>query len=217
MEKVVESGWGFRAVAQRLDDGSVALVSPIAGTVAASASALGALGQPSFVLAPNHFHHLGLAETRLRYPEARVVASPVAARRLTAQFDGVVEGLDGLRARLPEGVTLLQPPGVKTGEVWLRVQTSQGVTWVVSDAFFNVTFPLRGTMGVLLRATGTAPGLRIGSTFLWLGLSDRRAYRGWLEAQLKADAPTTLVPGHGDVLHDDALPERLQELVARRL
>lgn len=217
LEKVVDSGWCWRAAALRLDGGELLVVSPVRGTLSASAEELERLGSPSFGLAPNHFHYLGLRELRERYPKLACAASVTARPRLEGKCGHPFQPLDALRERLPAGVAILEPPGTKGGEVWLRVPTSRGVAWVVSDAFFHVNNPLRGGMGLALRATGTAPGLRIGSTFLWLALRERPAYRRWLEAQLEADAPRVLVPGHGDVLADDALPERLAELVRRRL
>src|SRR5690606_25662727 len=66
LEKVAPGGWCWRAVAVRLPDGSALMVSPIRGTLAASAASLEAIGRLSFALAPNHFHYLGLREARER-------------------------------------------------------------------------------------------------------------------------------------------------------
>ncbi|MBX3129069.1 MAG: hypothetical protein KF718_20300 [Polyangiaceae bacterium] len=217
LEKVVASGWCFRALAQRLVGGGSLLVSPVRGTMTGSAASLEAVGAPAFALAPNHFHYMGLAETINHYPEVRAIASGVALRRLRSKCPHDLDGLDAVRERLPAGVSLLEPPGLKTGEVWLRFESERGVGWVVSDAFFNVNRALSGTMGLVLRATATAPGLRIGSTFLWLALADRQAYKRWLLARLEADAPRLLIPSHGDVVVDDDLPARLRELARRRL
>lgn len=217
LEKVVDSGWCWRALAVRLTDGSSLVVSPVKGTLEKSAASLEAIGRPSFALAPNHFHFLGLREARDRYPELTCVSSAVAARRLTSKCGHAFGSLDALRERLPSSITVLEPPGIKTGELWLRAETERGVAWVVSDAFFSVENPLKGMMGMILRATQTAPGLRIGSTFLWLALGDRRAYRRWLEERIEEDRPRLLVPSHGDVTHDDGLPDRLRALAAARL
>ncbi len=216
LEKTVESGWCWRALAVRCGDGASVLVSPIRGTLERSAESLDPIGKPALALAPNHFHHLGLREARERYGVA-CAASSTAAKRLQKQHGRPFEPLDAVRERLPAGVTILEPPGTKTGEVWLRVETDRGVAWAVCDAFFSVENELKGMTGLALRATGTAPGLRIGSTFLWLALADRRAYRKWLEAQLEADAPRVLIPSHGAVVVDDALPDRLRALAAARL
>lgn len=215
LEKVVASGWCWRALALRLEGGEAALVSPVKGTLERSRESLAPIGRPTFALAPNHFHFLGIAEART--PQLTCVASAVARPRLETKCGHVFEPLDALRERLPAGITLLEPPGLKSGEVWVRAQTERGVAWAVCDAFFNVNNPLSGTMGFMLRATSTAPGLRIGNTFHWLVLRDKKAYRRWLEERIAEDAPRILIPSHGDVIVDDALPDRLRELVARRL
>jgi hypothetical protein len=215
LEKVVASGWCWRALGVRLDGGEAALVSPVRGTLEKSRETLAAIGRPTFALAPNHYHFMGIAEARA--PELSCVASDVARPRLKAKCGHTFESLDALRERLPRGITLLEPPGLKSGEVWLRAETERGVAWAVCDAFFNVNNALSGMMGLALRATSTAPGLRIGDTFRWLVLGDKRAYRRWLEERIAEDAPRILIPSHGDVLIDDALPDRLRELAARRL
>jgi hypothetical protein len=71
-------------------------------------------------------------------------------------------------------------------------------------------------MGLLLSALGIAPGLRIGATFMWM-LRKRAAYRSWLIGAIAKDAPTMLVPCHGTVLRDPALPDRLRRLAETRL
>jgi hypothetical protein len=217
LEKVVDTGWSWRAVALRTQDGELLVVSPVRGSAEHGAQSLEALGRPRFALAPNHFHYLGLRELRQRYPELECTASSVATPRLTSKCAHAFAPLDAVRERLPKGVSILEPPGTKSGETWLRVPTARGVVWVVSDAFFHVTRPLSGGFGLALRLTGTAPGLRIGSTYLWLALKDRPAYKRWLEAQLEADAPVGLIPGHGEPIDDAELAPRLRELVRRRV
>lgn len=216
LEKKVGSGWCWRSVAQRLSDGSSLVISPIAKTVEGAAASLESVGAPGWVLAPNHFHHAGVGEVLARWPNASVIATSVAAPRL-AKHGLVTARPEALSERLPAGVRLLEPPGLKSGECWLSVESERGLAWVVCDAFFNVTVPLSGAMGVMLRATGTAPGLRIGSTFRWLAFADPKAYRSWLEAELAERPPSVLVPAHGDVIEDDDLGARLLELVRRRV
>jgi hypothetical protein len=141
----------------------------------------------------------------------------VAARRLGKKERGRFATVEALGRKLPEGAELLVPPGLKNGEVWLRLAGADGVTWVVSDAFFSLSENARGFTGFMLRVTGTAPGLRIGRTFTGLGIGDRIAYRDWLLDRLAADRPRTLVPGHGSVLSGPDLTERLDTLIRDRL
>jgi hypothetical protein len=109
LEKKVGSGWCWRSVSLRLNDGSSLVVSPVAKTI--DDASFDEVGAPSFVLAPNHFHHVGVREVLARWPDAAVVATSTAAPRLAKQ--GVVTGRpDALSERLPDGARLLEPPGL---------------------------------------------------------------------------------------------------------
>src|SRR5262245_40759150 len=110
LEKIEPSGWCWRSLAVRLTDGTFLVVSPIRGSL----TALDALGKPSFALAPNHYHHLGLPELRAKFPELRCIASEAAKERLVSQRGHAFEALDAVRDRLPEGVELLAPEGLKS-------------------------------------------------------------------------------------------------------
>lgn len=215
--RLPKPGWSLGTIAVRARDGGLAIVSPTAGLGDAAHEALRALGEPRFLLAPNHFHYLGLREWTERYPGATVVASATARPRLSARSPLAFGELDALRAALPEAVTVVEPPHTKTGETWLRVATARGPAWVVGDAFFNVAGRATGAMGLVLRATRTAPGLSLGKTFVWLGLRDKRSYAAWLAEQLDGDPPALLVPCHGDVYDGEDLVERLRALARARL
>jgi glyoxylase-like metal-dependent hydrolase (beta-lactamase superfamily II) len=207
----------LRTTALRLRDGGTLLISPSRHLGEEAHGQLRALGEPRFLLAPNHFHHLGLGEHLSRYPAATVVASGVARPRLSARVSAQVGELAPLRAALPAHAELLEPPGLKNGEVWLSVRTRRGLALVVSDAFFNLPQHVGGLIGLFCRLTGVTAGLRIGGTFLLVGIGDRPAYRTWLKARLEAAPPRILVPGHGEVVEDEGLGQRLLELATRRL
>lgn len=210
LEKKVASGWCWRSLCVPLDGGGLLVVSPIRGT----ARSLEELGEAAAVLAPNHFHYLGVEELTSRHEAALVGASAVAAPRLEKKMGRPLAPLDAIRERLPRAVTLLEPPGLKTGEVWLRAETARGVAWAVGDAFFNVNDPVSGGTGLVLKLTATVPGLRVGRTFRWLGIGDRPAYRAWLRRQIEDDRPRVLIPAHGDVVEGDDLAERLAAIAA---
>ncbi len=216
-ERCDKAGWSLRTIALPLAPAKLLVVSPIRGLPEEAFTGLAALGEPATLFAPNHFHHLGLAEWRARFPGVRVVASEAALPRLRAKSPVPFEPLAALAAALPANVRFLEPPGLKNGEAWVRVQGAGGVVWVVSDAFHHVVEPVRGVEGVLLRALGIVPGLRIGTTFKLLAVRDRRAYREWVLEQLDADRPTALVVGHGEAVKGPALAEQLRALVQSRL
>ncbi len=218
IERVVRGGWSLRSFALVLPDGGTLVVSPTASLGEEAHRAIGEIGAPKVLLAPNHFHHLGIPEWRKRHPGSMVVASSLARERLsTKQPDIELRPLEEANGLLPDGVTFLEPPGTKTGETWLRIETNAGVAWLVSDAFFHLLRDTSGFTGMMLRASGTVPGLRIGSTFLWLGVRDRKRYASWLLDRLAKDAPRTLVVGHGEPVTGDDLAARLRALVETRV
>lgn len=213
------SGWSWRTVAVNLGGGKLCVFSPLANPRDHLLDGLDALGEPLFLLAPNHFHYMGLAAHLERWPSARVVATAQASARLEKKTGLSVEPLDALREALPAHMDALELAGIKSGEAWLSVQTPEGRWWIVCDAFFNVQERPIGAFGFALRLTGTAPGLRIGGTFRskLLQMGDRATYKVWLLDALAREAPTTLVPCHGEIVSGPDLPERLRALADARL
>ncbi len=208
-----DSGWNVRTTVLRLQDGSLALFSPTRGLQEQVAE----LGTPSFLIAPNHFHHMGVQSYLEKWPEAQVVASAGAIPRLEKKSDIESFGdLALLRKELPENVQLLEAPGLKNGEVLLRVETEKGIAWAVSDAFFNMAEHVSGMMGFVVRVTGTSKGLRIGKTFTSLAISDKAAYGSWMRKQFDADKPSVLIPGHGEVMSEN-VADTIDELLRTRL
>ena len=156
-----------------------------------------AAGKPTVIVAPNHFHHLSLTHFREKYPEALAVCSDGARTRLEAKGHKGIASLDAAAARLGPSVSLLPCPGLKTGETWVSVKDDTGTTLLVCDAFFNAPGPLSGVMGLVLRATLTAPGLRVGRTFRWLAVADRARYAARVDGTLDAVRPTRVLFSHG--------------------
>ncbi|MFO0722412.1 MAG: hypothetical protein U1E65_01435 [Myxococcota bacterium] len=218
-EKTAKNGWAWRQIALPLRGGGAAWISPIRGLGAAGLEDLEAsVGRLELLVAPNHFHHLGIPELLYLRPEAKVVAAAGAVPRLSRILGPSVEPAWGLLGpRLPAGVRWVEPPGLKNGEGWVVVEGSGGTGWIVSDAFFSLERAPTGIQGMLVRALGVAPGLRIGATFLWLGIADRPSYRAWLLERLDAEKPTILVTSHGQILQDPELWQRMAEVVRARV
>jgi hypothetical protein len=217
-ERIVRGGWSLQSFALPLASEGTLIVSPTKDLGEAAHATLSKIGAPRVLLASNHFHHLGLPEWRRRYGEATAIASEKASVRLARQQPSVrFRPLESVAASLPFGVSFLEPAGTKNGEAWLRIEGEQGVTWLVGDAFFHVLRPVTGVNGMVLRATGTVPGLRIGGTWFWLAVEDRRRYGEWVLERLQTDRPTTLVVGHGEPLQGADLSDRLRTLVETRV
>jgi hypothetical protein len=215
--EAVFQGVPLRSTALRLRSGQLAVYSPIRGQGEEAHRELVKLGVPALLVAPNHFHTQGLLEYARRYPGAAIAGASDARRRLARKSGRPVEDARDVDGALPPHVTLLCPPGTRAGELWLAIDgDQQGRAWAVGDAFFNVARTPRSAMGALLRLLGISPGLRIGASFRWL-LRDREAYRRWLLEALSKWPPSQLVPCHGDILADGALPGRLRSLAEARL
>jgi len=178
---------------------------------------LDALGSPSLILAPNHYHHLALPRYLKRYPHAVPVASPGAIPRLKKQGHPYIRDFHELLSKLPPDVELVENPESKTGEVWVSVQESSGErTWIVCDAFFNVTQPMGGAFGKVLNLLQIQPGLRISRLFRALGVKNVKTYREWLLARIETDQPRRVVVGHGDILDGADVPHHLKQAVLQR-
>lgn len=207
----------FSSLALPLHGGGSLVVSALPSDHEDDYAALEEIGSPTMLLAPNHYHNLGLKPFCKRYPAAMAVSSDEARPRLVKQTSLPVGSLEALTERLPPGVSILQPEGLKQGEVWLRFETPQGIVWAVCDAFFNVMPVPTSVFGGFLWLTQGAPGLRIGGTFLAVGIRDKQRYSGWLHAQLLADRPIGLLPAHGNPVFAQDLSDQLAEIVRRRV
>lgn len=180
----------------------------------ASPEALAATA-PAWLVAPNQYHNLGLKKWSAKHGSTMHAASSALGRvRKVAKVDATA--LTAIP--LPGHVSFLTPPGTKNGEVWVRVAGKDGVTWIVGDAFFNVTPTTPNTFeGWFLSLSLGGPGLRIGQSFLWVALDDPRAYAYWVLDQLVADKPVRLIPSHGEVIEGPELWSQLAALVRARV
>lgn len=171
------------------------------------------LGTPSVIVVPNHYHHLSLARFREHYPDAVAVAHPDAHARLSRK------GHDGLSSsiELPPHVSLLAGEGTKNGELWVEVDAPEDRSWLVGDAFFHMTRPLRGPAGWFLRFTKATPGLCIGDTFRWVGLREEARYRAWLLDRLAERPPSRVGFCHGEPFEGESVADELTSLAELRL
>lgn len=211
-------GLSCRSIAAPLADGGIFVYSPGAALVANLPDELREKGDARVLLAPNSFHHLGIKAWKSAFPGAIGVAADGARARLAKQGHPDLQPLARLREKLPASMDVLEVPGTRIGESWLRWESSAGVGWAVGDAFFNMPrLSHKLHLRLLSWLLSSAPGLAISGLMKWGGVNDRRAYKSWLLDQLARDQPKVLVPNHGDVLRADDLPARLKELIERRL
>jgi hypothetical protein len=202
-----------RSTSVRLRDGSFAVISPGGGLEDAFAE----IGDVTFLVAPNSYHHLGFAAWRRRFPNAQIAAGFVAHTRLKKNGITDVESLADLKLALPSNTWMLEPPGTRIGEAWLDVPCAGNKTWVIGDSFFNVKEPRRMKDKLVQRATKAGPGLAMSRPMKYGGLSNRPRFLSWLDGQLLARKPTRIVPLHGDIMEADDLYETVRQFAAARL
>jgi hypothetical protein len=168
-------------------------------------------GRPRFLLAPNHFHNVGIAAWKARFPDAAVVAHPRAHARLRKKVAGVaIEDLALLEAALPEGVRVFGPPMAKQGETWVSVKTKEGAAWFVTDGIVNEERLPSGPTGLLFRLLGFRTELMTNPFFKRLFVADKAAYQAWVGAELERDRPVLFVPSHGAPLRGADVCSRLR-------
>lgn len=204
----------LRTVAMRLEEERVAVYSPMPHAAPAALEELGQLGKP-ILLAPNAYHTLGLAGHARHFDEAPIVASDRAYARIRTKTKLAGQPLRLLEAYLPSNVSAIALPDARNGEVWLSVQHDDARAWIVGDAFLNFPKKLPGLIGMAMSLVSAGPGLAISTTFKFL-VEDRHFYRDWLLERIERDRPTMLIPCHGKIIRDNALPQQLEALVKRR-
>jgi hypothetical protein len=195
---------GLRCTAIKLQDGGVCLFSPVAGLSAEARNSLELIGKVTHLFAPNHYHNRGLAEYSSIFPDAMLCASSKAAPRLEQVTGLAFSDLSDLAPRLPAQTSLLEPDGLKTGEIWVRAKTGKLTAWFVVDAIAGPK-----TSGGETRSDH--PELL--KTFPHFGVRNKTAYAGWFETQLRIDHPRLVVPCHGGIVAAGDLPQKLQRLV----
>lgn len=118
----------LRAVAVELGENRVCVYSPVPHAGSAAMDRLRELGDP-ILLAPNAYHTLGLPSHLRVFERAAVVASDRAFARIKKKTRLSILDLRLLEANLPAHVSLLQPPDLRNGEVWLSVRDANRCAW----------------------------------------------------------------------------------------
>ena len=196
-----------RMVAFRLVDGTLALYSPVAGLTDAFRMSVEAIGNVSVLVAPNHFHHLGLAEHAEAFGVRTIVAPTAAIARLERQMELKFEPLDTLEPRLPDDCSLRVTQGAKANEAWLSFPHEGGTGWAVCDAF--------AAKAARDDPPTSEPVMRgaFASKCLPKKPEEREAYKAWARERIAAERLTLLLPCHGGAVAAPDLPERLLALV----
>ncbi|WP_306142018.1 hypothetical protein [Roseibium sp. MMSF_3412] len=188
----------LRCVIADLNVGGVCLYSPVEKTSAAFPQT----DDVRYLFAPNHYHNKGIAEHAKAFQNAQLVSSNAARPRLEKVTGCRFGDLSGLRQALPDCVSLAEPEGLKTGEVWMIVRAGAEIVWVVTDTFY----------GLLEKDDARArPGFL--KTFPTYGLKDKQRFSDWVRQRLAEEVPTMIVPCHGETVRGAALDREIDALL----
>ncbi|MDX2020700.1 MAG: DUF4336 domain-containing protein [Deltaproteobacteria bacterium] len=184
-----------RATVAALGDGGLAIYSPVAMAEQAAA-AVAKLGRLQYVIAPSGLHHLYVAPTLAKFPEAKLYASPVVAKkRKGLRFDGVLT--DGLPPGLAAVFSALTIEGAPAVQETVMVHNPTG-SLLVTDLLFNITHP-RGWMSkFVLGCTGTNG--RLAQSRLWQFYGKDKAALKTSTQKMLDLSWDRLIPCHGEVL-----------------
>lgn len=183
---VARSG-ALSCTAIQLRGGGLCLYSPIAEVAEAQSAQLKTMGGVSAFLAPNHYHNKGLRDHLGLFPHATLVCSSSAEPRLRKISGLNFADLVALRTELSASMKVLEPPGLKTGEVWVQIKHAAEVAWVVADAFSAERYQQDAHVN-----TPTMLG-----TFPKYGVKDAAIFKNWVKQQISLEQPTILLPCHG--------------------
>lgn len=207
-----------RTVALKLPSGDFLIVSPGEANVISFREHFGQEARVRFMLAPNSYHNMGIASWREQFPQAVLVAHKDAQPRLLKKGFGPIEDCAAARTDLPRNAEIIEAPGTRIGETWLVLRTAAGAIWCTCDAFFNFAkVSRRWYLQAYAKIMKSAPGLKMSGLFTNAGVHDKRLFKNFALERLGIDKPNVLVPAHGEILKDSALPERLRALLEERL
>ncbi len=194
----------LRCTAIKLRGGSLCLFSPVLGLTDEVKNSLAELGDVSYLLAPNHYHNKGLSEYVDAFPQASLLAPDEAIPRLHKITGLEFQDLAYFEKSLPAHISVINTSGLKTGEIWLRVQQNNSNAWLVVDAFCTMKENAKKSVSDRPQILGTFPRM---------GVDDVHSYLPWVYKQIDHDKPTLILPCHGSAIESPQLPTKLKQLV----
>lgn len=193
----------LRCTAFDISGEGICVYSPVANLNKKQLTSLEALGTVTVLLAPNHYHNKGIVEYTELFPKAQPICSTAAKPRLFKITDLKFDNLQTLKLNLPSNIVVLEPEGLKTGEVWIQITKDNDVIWIVTDTFSSKLVPSNKFV-----EKPTMLG-----TFPKYGVKDKTLYRAWVEQQISQTRPTILIPCHGSPVASPNLADDLINLI----
>jgi hypothetical protein len=177
-----------------------------------------AVGRVVALVENNGSHHMGLGVGRACFAQAVTYAAPRAAARIRKKGKdfGQLEPTAALQPQLGEKVSLVEVDGDKIGDVVVHVRTERGNVFYAGDFIANLKeLPQNFLFRLMFKLTDSAPGLKVFKMFFKFFVADAVAARRSLIREIRANAPTILVPAHGEVIErEDLAPTLIQMLEA---
>ncbi len=213
----VHEGYFSNTVALRLDPESFLVISPKKEIIKSEFKYLFQECSKIFVLAPNHFHHLGIDQFHDYYPSACLICSDIAFERLRFHVKSPLYRLKDLNYEFPSHIKFLIPEGLRDGEVWVEYHVGPEKILIIGDSFINFTHKIGGVLGVVVKLCKATPNLQISRTFDWFHVSNLSKYKEWTKQYFDGNNLEWIVPMHGSVLHGINLSRQIMQAIERRL
>lgn len=204
----------------RMSDGKLVVISPCCADSDDDLRDLLEFGEVGAVVASNGLHHLGLAQWRRVFPDARFFAPEAAIARIAKKNPeaGALEPLAKLSPLLGDDVCIRDAPGTKCGECWAWTKTSSGYTWFASDILANIqTLSGPWFFRAMFRLTKSGPGFRLFNLAMLAIVKDKKQLLAALLEDLQSHPPTVLVLAHGDTQSQSSIAEETVALVRSAL
>jgi hypothetical protein len=176
------------------------VVSPSEKVDDAQLETLEKLGPIAALVAPNAFHLMGLAPWKARFPEAKLFAPAQSIPRLRKKTRlDMIAPVAEAKAFCGDAMELIDMPFYRTGEALVRVPTTAGSIWHVTDVIFNFAkvppHPIAKFIFTVL--SDSAPGFKLAGPSALIMMRDKKSVYRFLKQEAEKDPPIRIVPSHG--------------------
>ena len=197
---------GTRMTIIRLRSGELMVISPIA-VDSITVRAIDEIGRVNFIIAPNLYHHLFVAEFQEFYPQAKLLVAPgLEIKRPDLKVDGILypdapQFWDEVEYLYFEGFNVLDLTGpTPLEEIVFFHRESQ--TLILTDTVFNFDASFPWTTQLVTRVIGGYNSLSP-SLLEKLALKDKEKVKNSILQVLRWDF-TRIIMAHGSIVEDEA-------------
>lgn len=165
---------------------------------------------PLDLFAPSAAHVMGLQAWKDAFPRARLVATPVAQKRIRKETGLACEPHD-----VVDELAVHRVPSCRSGEAWV----THGDALITCDVVMNLRDPMHKNFFVRLgmSAYGLRPGLDIPRLFQRFMFKDKARVIAFAREVSNEIKPRVLIPCHGEILEGDDVGPRVVAMLERRL